>query len=599
MKKVKIIVLMVLLAQLCFGIDHLIIAPNEFINVANVYANFYNAEFGIERAVVDQQDIFDQFSGGEPEPEAIKEYIQAFFPDENNWLNNSVLLMGSGTDDWSLNIEKNKIITDNGMDDNFVTFDNETYPSIPIGRIPAQNIEQLDLILNRIANDATNSNLGLWRNKVLLVADDEMKDGGIEGIDGGSTNTMNHTSFAEQTAGVFTPGTLIEKVYGIEYDMDDNGNKPEAKQALIDAVNEGVRFWHYIGHGSEGVPGDESILGDENYFRAPEDIELLFNIDNRPLFTSASCNTGHFDNSDWDSLTEQLLYHEDGGIIAAVAASRACYGTANNMLLINFYSNIFNERMNLGDALLNAKINSGASIYNSKKFLLFGDPLMYILPSETDNSVMIEDEPDIFFTNSEVAFTVDESTDIGNGYADVLVMESEYELTYSNTIGTQTYTVDYTISGLPYAEDYVDVYTGQFAYDFTIPADINIGDSGKIVCYMEDGDNDFVSYYYPMELAIPSGGGEGDVPGTETRLLGNHPNPFNPSTEISFQMSDVGEFAKIEIYNTKGQRVEQISVVRGRASVVWDAEKFASGVYFYKLVADGKEVDTKKMLLLK
>jgi hypothetical protein len=595
MKKVTIIVLMVLLAQLCFGIDHLIIAPTEFINVANVYANFYNAEFGIERAVVDQQDIFDQFSGGEPEPEAIKEYIQAFFPDENNWLNNSVLLMGSGTDDWSLNIEKNKIITDNGMDDNFVTFDNETYPSIPIGRIPAQNIEQLDLILNRIANDATNPNLGLWRNKVLLVADDEMKDGGIEGIDGGSTNTMNHTSFAEQTTDVLTPGTLIEKVYGIEYDMDDNGNKPEAKQALIDAVNEGVRFWHFIGH------GNEDVLGDEDYFRASDDLELLTNNEYLTLFTAASTSIGRFDNPVFDCMIEQMLCHEDGGIIASVSASRACFGTSNNILLTHFYSNIFNERMNLGDALLDAKLNSGASIYNSKKFLLFGDPLMYVLPPEADNSVMIEDEPDIFFTNSEVAFTVDESTNIGNGYADVLAMESEYELTYSNTIGMNTYTVDYTKRGLPYAEDYVDVFTGQFAYDFTIPADINLGDSGKIVCYIEDGENDFVSYYYPMELAIPSSGGEGDVPGAETRLLGNHPNPFNPSTTISFSIStEQKENSEIQIFNTKGQKVEVLTINSAMDdSVIWNADRFSSGVYFYKLMADGKEVASKKMLLLK
>ncbi|MBT6994372.1 MAG: T9SS C-terminal target domain-containing protein, partial [Candidatus Cloacimonetes bacterium] len=37
----------------------------------------------------------------------------------------------------------------------------------------------------------------------------------------------------------------------------------------------------------------------------------------------------------------------------------------------------------------------------------------------------------------------------------------------------------------------------------------------------------------------------------------------------------------------------------GNQQIIWNANKFASGVYFYKLVVDGKAVDTKKMILLK
>ena len=176
MKKITIFGLLILIVQFISGTDHLIIAPSEFMNAAQEYANFYSDTFGIDRAVVDQQVIFEQFSDGEPEPEAIRDYIEAFFPNEENWLQNSVLLLGSGTDDWSLNIEKNRIITWNGTDDKFVTFSG-LYPNIPIGRIPAQNLEQLNLVLNRIMNDITNPNLGLWRNKVLFLADDEYKDG--------------------------------------------------------------------------------------------------------------------------------------------------------------------------------------------------------------------------------------------------------------------------------------------------------------------------------------------------------------------------------------------------------------------------------------
>ncbi|MBT3168558.1 MAG: T9SS type A sorting domain-containing protein, partial [Candidatus Cloacimonetes bacterium] len=70
--------------------------------------------------------------------------------------------------------------------------------------------------------------------------------------------------------------------------------------------------------------------------------------------------------------------------------------------------------------------------------------------------------------------------------------------------------------------------------------------------------------------------------------------------------TNLHEKARIEIFNIKGQLVKQLVVnpesVRdelGNQQIIWNANKFASGVYFYKLVVDGKAVDTKKMILLK
>ncbi|MBT3168484.1 MAG: T9SS type A sorting domain-containing protein [Candidatus Cloacimonetes bacterium] len=89
--------------------------------------------------------------------------------------------------------------------------------------------------------------------------------------------------------------------------------------------------------------------------------------------------------------------------------------------------------------------------------------------------------------------------------------------------------------------------------------------------------------------------------------LTNHPNPFNPSTTISFSLTtNLHENTRIEIFNIKGQLVKQLVVnpesVRdglGNQQIIWNANKFANGVYFYKLVVDGKAIDTKKMILLK
>ncbi|MEE8578267.1 MAG: T9SS type A sorting domain-containing protein [candidate division Zixibacteria bacterium] len=79
----------------------------------------------------------------------------------------------------------------------------------------------------------------------------------------------------------------------------------------------------------------------------------------------------------------------------------------------------------------------------------------------------------------------------------------------------------------------------------------------------------------------------------------NYPNPFNPSTNLRFSLPEAGDYS-IQIYNVTGQLVDQIdgSGNAGAYNIVWDASNLSSGVYFYKLSANGFSA-TKKMVLLK
>ncbi len=88
------------------------------------------------------------------------------------------------------------------------------------------------------------------------------------------------------------------------------------------------------------------------------------------------------------------------------------------------------------------------------------------------------------------------------------------------------------------------------------------------------------------------------------RLLRNYPNPFNPSTTIYYETTNLHENTRIEIYNLIGQKVKQFSDIRGQTSVVWDGtdnnnKPVSSGIYFYKLKAGKGFSEIKRMLLLK
>ncbi len=88
-------------------------------------------------------------------------------------------------------------------------------------------------------------------------------------------------------------------------------------------------------------------------------------------------------------------------------------------------------------------------------------------------------------------------------------------------------------------------------------------------------------------------------------LLGNYPNPFNPSTNIGYDISEQSDVL-IEVYNLFGQKVKTLvdeSQSQGRYTAVFDARNMASGVYITRLIATGQSgtrfQKTIKMLLVK
>ena len=96
--------------------------------------------------------------------------------------------------------------------------------------------------------------------------------------------------------------------------------------------------------------------------------------------------------------------------------------------------------------------------------------------------------------------------------------------------------------------------------------------------------------------------------------LQNYPNPFNPETTISFSVAQTSSFVTLEIYNINGQKVKTFDVTLSpstqlrtgsvEGSVIWNgtddnSRNVSSGIYLYQLKVDGKQIDTKRCLLLK
>ncbi len=116
----------------------------------------------------------------------------------------------------------------------------------------------------------------------------------------------------------------------------------------------------------------------------------------------------------------------------------------------------------------------------------------------------------------------------------------------------------------------------------------------------EEGESEIVE----AEFTYLGTGAEDDILCNKTELLGNYPNPFNPMTTISFNLTTENtESTELAIYNLTGQKIRRYSIFNSQSSITWDGtddsgKPVGSGIYFYKLKA-GNFTSVRKMLLMK
>ena len=106
----------------------------------------------------------------------------------------------------------------------------------------------------------------------------------------------------------------------------------------------------------------------------------------------------------------------------------------------------------------------------------------------------------------------------------------------------------------------------------------------------EWGNNEVLNIELLSEYILPQ----------EHKLLDAYPNPFNPTTLLSFEISN-NAHAKLDIYNINGQLVDTIidgEYTAGYYSFNWNASKYSSGVYFIQL-SIGKQNSKQKIMLVK
>jgi Leucine-rich repeat (LRR) protein len=132
---------------------------------------------------------------------------------------------------------------------------------------------------------------------------------------------------------------------------------------------------------------------------------------------------------------------------------------------------------------------------------------------------------------------------------------------------------------------------------------VTLADTGVYECHVtNEMVPDLTIKSYPIKIKVVN------PTGVKTEFLSipnkfalsqNYPNPFNPKTVIGYQLPN-HTMVKLSIYNLLGQLVTTLVSEKqqpGKHEVIWDASGFPSGIYIYRIQADG-HTEVKKMLLI-
>ena len=368
----------------------LIVTSAAWLGQAQRLAQFRRDHDKLSVLVVTTAQVYNEFGSGQPDPTAIRDAIRYLYKKQPNQLR-YVLLFGDATFDYR-NIGKqlspaqlaNMVpvyesheslhpVLSYSSDDYYGFMDagegewTETQAGdhlmdVGVGRLPVNSPDQAQTVVDKLIRYASDATLtGDWQTRVMFVADD------------GDGNT--HQRDADQLAVSVekrAPAYRPERVFLGDFpqEITSGGQKaPLVNQRINQAIADGRLIINYNGHGGISGLADEQIV-------TLADIQSWKNR-RLPLFVTATCQFGRYDDPNSTSGAELVLLSRTGGAIGLLTTTRPVYQYTNLLLNDAFYKAVFapvNGQMpRLGDVMRLTKNNSLSGPLN-RNFALLGDP---------------------------------------------------------------------------------------------------------------------------------------------------------------------------------------------------------------------------------
>ena len=472
------------------------------LELAKIHSEEVRADLRLSTFVTTVDEIYQEFSGGMADPFAIRAFLRWA---SENWQPPApglVALFGDGDFDYrnlsgisanlvpTIQVDGSSEIFSRTADDKFVYLDSVSVPTplpaMGIGRIAAGTPEEAEAVVTMVRGYMVNPEPGPWRQRVMLAADDPERP---------NTGEVSFVRESEWATGVLPPFLQVIKVYLTEYSqvIDPATNtivKPDATNALIANVNQGVALISYSGHGSATQWAQEQLL------KMDRDRTRLQPGDRLPLWFAGTCTWGRFDQLAVPSMSEVLTVTSEYAAIGVISAVRAVFATANFQFIRELFRQTFDfparqpSSLRIGQILQLAK--SGGD--SDEKFHLLGDPAILVaFPREplTVNPIQ-PDTLKVLGTANYSGTTLDGAISSGEALVTVLDAPKQVTRTYISQAGNQQ-TISYSLPGAAIFRGTVTIIGGAFQGQFVVPRDINYsGNPAALIAYGWARDQDLL-----------------------------------------------------------------------------------------------------------
>ena len=488
--------------------DLVIIAPKVFSQAAQELQAYRESQ-GYDVFLTTPDLIYNEFSSGVEDISAIRNFLKMLYDQSPSKIKYLVLFGGASFDYKDVisdntnfvptyqSIESLHNVESYGSDDyyGFLTDGDGEWAEnssgnhdmvLNVGRIPALSIQEAEATVAKIKlYENTRLVNGAWKNRVALIADD------------GDNNL--HLRDAEKLAELINdihPQVHLSKLYLDAYEQypvsGSREDVPGFEKAFGDFLEEGGLIVNFTGHGSPVQWGNEFLI-------SMDKINAMTNLNKLPIYLTATCDFGVFDNPKKKSGAMTLVTKPNGGAIAAVTTTRAVYASSNFVINEKFYRNLFarasdSSFVSLGDVYRKTKNESKIDV-NNRGFSLLGDPCLRItfpenkLKIEMYNGNQVSSQPDtlkaLSINRIEGKVVTSQETDMQlDGVMRVTIYDKPAD---KITLGSIDSPYKYQERTNLLYDGYVSVVDGVFEVEFPLSKDISYNyEIGKVMMYTYD-----------------------------------------------------------------------------------------------------------------
>ena len=522
------------------AVDMVIVTHPDFLTQANRLAQFRSENDGLSVKVVTTQQVYNEFSSGSQDPMAIRGYTKMIYDRTNKAYPKYLLLFGRPSYDFRGRAQGTAIYVPNYQynieyrdqqnhqyyyisdlyyqytnDDDLGLLDDEEgsgkygFFDLAVGRFPCTNATQANTAVDKSIrytekrnlvsdNSSQISNLADWRNMIAFVADDEENN-----------DFIIHADDFSKSVEAANPNINFDKIYLDAYQQVSNAGGqryPDAVTDINNRMNRGSLFFTYIGHSGKDGWAAERVL-------EMSDINKWSNKYNMPAMLSLSCTFAYYDRLIL-SPSDEILFNNNGGAIAVIAAAREAWSLSNNRFGEIFFDQIFKKDedgnyLSVSDIERIAKnrfgSSSGAFSNNLSMFVVLGDPSIKLaVPSfnivtDSINHQSVNTSTDTVRALSKVTIcgrVTDANLQTLSGFNGTL-----FPSVYDKKVVTRTLLNDPPsyISSEPFEfetqksllfKGNVTVKEGRFQFSFYVPKDIDYNFGNGRISYYARTDNE-------------------------------------------------------------------------------------------------------------